>query len=785
MYEGSLSKGLVTARTPNNLGEGELAVATGIWYPPGDVFTASKINGRVRLVPNFSFRVDGLALCIFDNVVNTRLIALVNGELQQIAVEVDDAVSLLSSGHGSKLDSAHFNDSWVLVSGAKNIVLHPDLTMSPLGLLPPTGNIATSFSSDINFTFADSHLETGPAPWVDPAFAYNQDINLYAHPVYLTTPGSNSIIFSWTISKALIDPLSIFFAYSIYSVPGSFKVKFEYNIDLAGWVEFTETEHIGQNWEDVLLEMTIPAGLVTDADQVQVRVTPTRVSGFILDDWFRLRSFYIIDSSVGGATPEDIEFGLIYLVTAWDSVRQIESLPHPLNNGLFFKQDNVVTVTLDLSSIVVTPETTHLKIYRTSDGGNLLDAGYTGSMVPVGTDSWTDTNIGTAQPTGGKDSPGGSVVPQVSVSSLQDQAPLAVYRDEVPPPFERITYYRGYMVGIPGAGQTGGVGRRTLRYNVPGFLHSWPSLSVINSFPLRENDLLVDVVEAGQSLIIAAQGGMIRLDELPRTVLGTYITGESKQIQGAPGVVSEYCLAGCSVGNEPRAAWVSPYGIYHTNGYQFQRISDDIDWRLIRSDDMVNWSLHWDKERLCLVFAQDALGFYYLIHLDPMHAKGNGQPKWTGPHFGSITSMHSGEVGGQHVLYSGNPSGGVFIEDDPSSGMDDSNAFDQTGTVPLIATGPITYQDWQDWVATSGRILHRGFTDSAAVQFKYTTTRDSSGKSRTKIISLKLGKDGWTQFEVGRSGSSHQWSLEHFGVDRGKFDDIKIDADILGRSGMV
>ncbi len=137
----TLDGGLVTARDPAMLQNGELAVANNVHYKPHDrglhkVKQRTKYNtGAITGSPT----VKGLRFLDFDNAA-PLLVALVNDDLF-LSTLSDETGSfgtpILGVGSGTSLDATHFEDNHYLFTGVdENHVVRPDRTVRKHGMLP-------------------------------------------------------------------------------------------------------------------------------------------------------------------------------------------------------------------------------------------------------------------------------------------------------------------------------------------------------------------------------------------------------------------------------------------------------------------------------------------------------------------------------------------------------------------------------------------------------------------------------------------------------------------------
>lgn len=159
----TLDGGLVTARDPAMLKNGELAVANNVHYKPHDL-ALHKVRQRTKYNATpitGSPTVKGLRYAEFD-LQNPVLVALVNDDLylSEITDETGSFGSLspiLGVGNGTSLDAVQFEDNYYLFTGVdQNQVLRADRSvrrhsMAPVQTMGPTAPalVAGVFNSNL------------------------------------------------------------------------------------------------------------------------------------------------------------------------------------------------------------------------------------------------------------------------------------------------------------------------------------------------------------------------------------------------------------------------------------------------------------------------------------------------------------------------------------------------------------------------------------------------------------------------------------------------------------
>jgi len=361
--------------------------------------------------------------------------------------------------------------------------------------------------------------------------------------------------------------------------------------------------------------------------------------------------------------------------------------------------------------------------------------------------------------------------------------------DAPPPSFRYLFTHRGRLIGF------GSTANRALYYSEPGFPESWPENNFFANFPMQEHDDLVAGGSVGDVMVLACQDVIITMLDVPAWIDGQFRATQATALRGAPGCVGAQAFTTYSVSGEARAAWVSSFGVYVTDGHTVRRISDDMDWT---ADTWVaNLStavLHWDKKRQSLLLFVDSDGdgvndIWWQFHMLPEHQKWNGMPKIGGPNYGDVACVASGNVAGTYRVWSGHFSNGiVYLEDDGTT--DTSQAYSGT-QVPFNPITPRMYGEfvsdrmvWRDW-ATYKAMLRHTSAGSGTITVDWTTGRDASGvtQSVTKTPSL-VGQDA-DEFYVGLGGQWAEVELTHTGAANFALLDLTAEVQAMGRSGRV
>jgi hypothetical protein len=603
----------------------------------------------------------------------------------------------------------------------------------------------------------------------------------------LSAAGSSAETFSWTgtANNGTGRILSIKWGVSGFPIHAGADVAEEFGFDDVGGtydsgfrvtVLIEKSEDAGSSWTTIVSRTTRQATSiqytqvdVTDslqiADNLQVRTTLTYSDG---DTSATLRVYDMNVNNGGTGSDLSMSTGVYYALSEYDSNEGDEGPASIQDSRLLVNGAGENAVTVTLPSAASNSRATHWRIYRTTDGGS----------VPSGLfkiDAYIDPD---------KDTRKGAPLPLLRTVTQQDIAsvsPLYFPQNTPPPRLAVLRVFEGSMVGLSADFP------RSLYYSMAGKPQSWPEINVIDSFPFKEHDELLDCVSIGSVLILAARGTIMRLTGLPRVVNSVRDSSRVEQIGGAPGCVGRYALTSYSVQGEPRAAWVSHYGLYATDGDKIFRISDSIDWSVFDGTSKSNWGLYWDANRLCLVMTYSSVAGgandrYYLIHMAPEHRKSSEQPKWTGPHYGSLHSMSSGQVGSTHRIYGGHSSNGiVYVLDNGTT--DSSSAYSGT-QVPLIIKTGKAYAGDKDWAALDARLYHTDFGNGETCTLDWEVgSDDEDGGGFTLSQSVSLAGHKGTQLDLSQRCQWAQATITHTGSGTGAIRDLVVETAARGRAG--
>ncbi len=802
-----INLGLVTSRDRESLKFGELQEAIGIYLKPGDRRDVHTLPGRTEVGDTGSGSgIDGLALCQFDDATKDRLVALTDGDLYSGTPGETSTFSLLQSlsdSSGVSLTGTHFSNRWYLGDGVnRNQVLAEDGTIRDQGLIKPPqapSTVAALGSTAPVYGSASSGFTDG-------ANAYDTNNETFAYLSTVTT--ASGTVSGWAATVASGAKLAVRFG---VTVPGgssgstgvstglqdvladegiigggvddsgaSTIENFNYarlTLEISEDDGSTYTAFHSQNYLDsqdlVIIQKSITDSV--DYDQIRLRATVTKVNpSGDLPVTFKLYTTTIVVGSNATAqtTTAPLIYGYLEMVVDDDGTVHRGPISNP--SAVDLSAQNQVTLT---RGVKANTSATHWEVYRTIAGGVFpWTAGRVGGPFTFDDDDFIDT-----LDTYPSDQQPSQTYPSISlaVPSVDSQGSTVIKRefydrDTPPPAFQFMFTYGGSVVGIPKDG-------RVASYSFPGLPESYPPLYKIRFFS-EKNDRLVAGANLGGIALFFAQGTLHRTERLARVSDGSFDATRLEEVRGAPGCVGPDATVTFNVRGDTLAAYISPYGVYVTNGYEVDRISDDLLWTDL-SADKSGWVLDWDPINEILIMSTGTGDYYF--HMAREHRKETNQPAITGPHPSRTTSLAIGEVANATRIYSGHATDGkVYLEQ--SGGTDASNAYDSAGTrLVQIKSGRIV-DDRNDFTFLNLRVPHGDFGVEAQATLNWTSgsyQRDDFNQTLSQQVSMKGQVN--THIYIGLMGEWHEFQLVYTGKGNGTIGPLVGILRPAGRSSKV
>lgn len=756
------------ARDAADLDPGELSRMTGAYYRKNDPFQAWKMPGRSLFADTGSSGVKGIAICQFDEGGTDRLIALAGTTLYSATPGLTGTFSSLVTGlnaSATTLTACHQDDRWFIGNGYDtNRVLKSDGTVRAMGMQRPAGTLTLATTTITQGITRPATTESSFV-WYDLANATDTNENTFAYRyghdvtdgqrVWREFPADNAeegrlLRIRWSVSYIDTSYLRI----EKSENGGSSWTTMLYQELLDNGALGTE-QHLAPAW--------IESGLTANASEVQVRVTFTSNDSSGLRNTVHIYDIHRTYGSDANVTTTD---GIYYAFTEYNALDDLESPPSEFSAELDLASKNQVIVTRPATT---NSSATHWRVYRIGDGvvKSLDNLGLVSGNIEIGTFSWADDLI--TVPVTEQATP---IVPTLVVGDL------AFPRDDPPPAAFSMISWKGSICIL--SRQT----PRTWHYSEGGRPESFPFPYRVVSFPLEEHDSLIGQMAVGESLVLLCKGALVAIDDVPRVTDGVFNPVDARAMNGHPGCVGEYAYCKFSVRGEPRGAWISPFGVYVTNGTVCECISTDLAWNTEVNVPFLETSvLRWDADNLILWMQHDLDGDGLNdretpFHMAEMHQKDTGKPKLAQPTAKATSCMASALIDAAHYRYTGHPSNGeVYVEE---QGTED--AATGNGVEMGLTTGQIS-SDLRNAAIIKASLNHTDFGTGETGTLTVTAYRDTANTQNSREQSVRLDGNRGTTIGVGRAGELFEISFDYDGDGIGGIGGIDLEVEGQGRAG--
>ena len=237
--------------------------------------------------------------------------------------------------------------------------------------------------------------------------------------------------------------------------------------------------------------------------------------------------------------------------------------------------------------------------------------------------------------------------------------------------------------------------------------------------------------------------------------MGVLSSAEKPTRRDFPGCVGLKGAAIVKTRGQTWAAWISDIGLLMSNASTYEHLSSDIDFDSIGGD-RSQWSLHYDESLDALYMGTDQ-GTFYVCHMLPEHQKESGQPRWTGPHPGTINDMVSANLAGTWHLWAASSAG--LVSTQRQGGGDQ--------TMELI--GRKIREEGVEFSVLEGELRHDDFGAEAVASVQWTTA-DDDAPDHPMVATQQVSMAGARkhQFDVDQGGEWHQWKITQAGRGLGR-----------------
>ena len=768
------------ARDASDLGTGELQEMTGGYYRKNDPNQVWNMPGRSLFGVAGSGAVKGLAICQFDEGGTDKLVASIGTTLVAATPGATGTFASLATSFdasATKLTACQQDDRWFLGNGYDaNKCLKSDGTVRAMGMAGPQVALTVAAASSTG-TIARPTEDTGG--FVNPTYAYDSaSIATYSSG---TLSAVGSVTHTWKTWASNTDASrSLYYYFSLSGQPIDSDVRDGGTVGTGGTVDagydvtvlIEKSENSGVTWETLFAANNRTSAFTTKVNSVSIsnatnssavhfRATLTYNTGV---NKATLRVYDIQIYSGSTASNFNTTGSMYYTYTEYDSLDDNEGPPVQTAELAAFTGKNYVTVT---RAAAVNPAATHWRLYRTVPGAaNTIDnLGFVQQYL-ISETVVNDVFVLAA------DTIGSPVIPALTVGDL------SIPRDAPPPSFLCMISWNGAICGFSRTN------RRAFRYSMPGRPESFPEFYVVSSFPLDEHDGLVGLMAVGETMVLLASGAVLALDDLPTVVDGQFNGANARPIKGHPGCVGEYAYSTFSVAGEPRGAWVSPFGVYITNGQTCACISTDLAWENeVNVSHLSTAVLRWDAKNLILWFEFDLDGdglndHEMPFHMAEAHSKGEARPKLGQPTAKATSCMASALIDSTHYRFSGHPTNGsVYVEE--SGSVDVSTG----ATVAMTVRSAQVSHDKVDLGVIKATLNHSDFGTGETGTFTATLYRDSANTENSRSQSIRLDGNRGTTIGIGRAGELVDVEVSYSGSGSGGVGGVDLEIEGHGRSG--
>jgi len=772
-----------TSNARSDLETGELQQSMGAEYVQGDRSGVWKQRGRTAFGDTGSgAKVAGVGVLKFDSGTNDQVVALSGTTLYGATPGTTGTFASLKTGLSASavtLDSAHFNDRHYLVNGFDKMqVLENEKTVRVAGLESP--QVAPTIVASVGGTTLNRPTATLSSTAVtNPDDAWDTDLETFAAAtVDSDTTSATATYGSWAPSatgkvkiKFLLAGLQTGGDFpsdsSDWGSFGDMSIRSRFNVT----IKLEVSEDSGATFTTALEEVRIFAmgqilshdhDISADSALVHVKATITYNSGSAAAT---LR-IYDVRIQAGGAVANfSHTIGAFWALSEYDATTGRESPLGPQSKLTLLSTENLATITG--AAVVRNAAATHMRLYRTPDGGTVPgQLGLVGQFVAGVSKTFLDDFSVWAfdeQPL--------PLSPRFPVQVPGGDHVTYFPRDTPPPILDFVVRYQGVLAGGKGRALFMSTGRP----------ESWPEINMIDSFPFPENDSLVNAVVVGDNLLLGAKDLMIVLNGLPVLQGNSFFLPTAKPLSGQPGLAAFRGITAYSVAGEPRAAWVSYWGVHETNGFTARRLTTDANWSAKVGTDVSNAVLEYDKERQLLILAVN--NQHALIHLTPEHTKQNGLPKVTWGAPGRISDLASSVISGTNRIYSGHATDGkVYLENNGNT--DASNSYDASGTWPLIVKSERKYYGHELYATVRANLRHSNPDASdQSLEVEWRTGHDQLRSDQVVTRTVPLTNEEGEEIFIGRAGEWAEVTLTHTGQSRFRIQDLRVVGAKVAQAG--
>lgn len=794
-------QGLVTARDPSTLTDGELQVATGCEYRVGSP-ALYKVPGRSTAgTISSSASVTGLQLCQYDTGTDTFVATSGTGVYESVPGTSLSftVVSSFTRTANSPPSFLGFSDRWLMVNGVDDNYIREPLVPAVTntgyfqatgfaggwrraGMKPADGTTAALASATTGSTVRSWSDATGLG-------GFTNYISIVVATGLPNSPGANSALqaydstasyastYAWGNATSSATTKSVLFTYTgggtgssttfvsivhsgaalppdddvdrtrDQSETSAARHKIQYRLDGTdnagdtGWITLSDRTGV---YAATTSSFAVPSGAMNNI-RVRARTTWVRGSG----GTGRVYDLYS-RTGTGASTTFSTTNPIYYFVTEryydGDGVAHESRASYLTSPGITLSGAAGVLVTLPSTKINATA--TEFVIYRSIDEA--------GGGYP---DLWEIDTVQIAQTVAGGGAQTQYLDPLTSsLTSVADKQHLydiltVLYPtgetltcplNDPPPKAKAAVQFLGSIVYVPVEYA------RKLWYSVPCTLNAASAEQVPAYYHLEfttsNNDTIqaISLCNGGKTMVVFFPSYTMMVSYLPQANdPGVFDTRVKEFVSNMRGAAGPRCVCDFTTPQGAHlAAAVDSLGLWCTDGVSMvMEASNDLAWSTLMSGvDLSTAELRNNPlmRRLELVYNSTG-STYQEIRFYYGEMKANGQPKITGPDPAGYRTKHYNFLTTQYRGWSGSKSadGKVFLERGQDS--DDSNGYNGSGHVPFTATNGDMYIGGLGGSVMATMGYPKFEAGAKTINFVGTFRRDGFASAQTKTKTFVIG----------------------------------------------
>lgn len=297
--------------------------------------------------------------------------------------------------------------------------------------------------------------------------------------------------------------------------------------------------------------------------------------------------------------------------------------------------------------------------------------------------------------------------------------------------------------------------RAIMRYSIPDAVEYFPKDYYLQ-FSSKEQDEVTAIRRLGNKLIVGLKHQIHRVNYLPRQLDSEFDRGRAVEaISESHGIIGTQASCLFSPPDKPQLlAYVSSQGIHATDGYQTTTLSEDLDWQNTMAQAYLHQCVLVNYPKLyMLVLYYTAPGattnkkaLYFNYH--PSHVKEGGKLLVSGPNDVSASSACLARKANEWVLFTGihdDTLRHVYIEDrgyDDASGLIDAVAGKTLVKTRDIYAATIGYE----WTLERTWVRHYAYspTLSTTMRVYVKNTESTATQPAAAVDGIEWSEDTFT-----------------------------------------